>query len=351
MTVDLFSCDCECGCAAKVPAGSLARMLHDLDLPQCPELVLGPETLDDAGIYRISADKCLVQTIDFFPPVARDPYVYGQIAAANSLSDVYAMGGTPLTVLAVVCFPAEQFGPEVLREMTRGAIDKCREAGAVLLGGHSIVDAQPKYGFAVTGVVHPDDIVDNAGARPGDAFILTKPLGSGTTIMAAKAGLASKAHEDGANRTMATLNAEAARLAGKHGAHACTDVTGFGLLGHALQLARASDVAVALWVERIPTLPSALEYAGMGLLPAAAYSNRQYVADAVEFAEDVTRAEQDLLFDPQTSGGLLIACPPEQAQALVEEARHVLTTPCDIVGQAEPPGPQIPPRIRASRLP
>lgn len=331
--VDLFDCDCECGCAAKVPANRLAGMLRDLDLPTSPDLIVGPESLDDAGVYRIAEGKCLVQTIDYFPPVARDPYTYGQIAAANALSDVYAMGGTPLTAMAIVCFPARTFGPEVLTEIMRGAVDQLRLAGVVLVGGHSIVDAQPKYGLAVTGVVHPSEIMDNAHAQPGDRLILTKPLGTGTTIMAAKAGLATPEHEAEANRCMAALNFEASRLARKYGAHACTDVTGFGLLGHAMQLARASDVGLELSFDQIPRLDGVLEFASMGLLPAAAYSNRKYVHDAAVFTGDFELAEQDLLFDPQTSGGLLIACPSASAHALADEARQSLATASAVVGQ------------------
>ena len=330
--VDLFDCECECGCAAKLPAERLTEMLRGLALPTSPAVLVGPETLDDAGVYQISPDQCLVQSVDYFPPVARDPYVYGQIAAANSLSDVYAMGGTPLTALAIVCFPAHSLPPSVLREITRGAVDKLREARVVLLGGHSIIDPQPKYGLAVTGTAAPDAIMDNAHARPGDLLVLTKPLGTGAAIMAAKAGLASQEQEDESNRSMAALNATASRLARQHAAHACTDITGFGLLGHAMQMAHASDVEIELDVDHIPRLDGALGFADMGLLSAATYSNRQYVGEAVEFAEDVELAEQDLLFDPQTSGGLLIACPAEHAQALLGAARRELTTLCAIVG-------------------
>lgn len=333
MPVDLFSIDCECGCAAKVSADRLAEILREVNLPTRPEVLVGPETLDDAGIYQISDDQCLVQTIDFFPPAARDPYTYGQIAAANSLSDVYAMGGEPLMALAVVCFPAETLGVEVLQEITKGAVDKLREAGAVLLGGHSIIDEQPKYGLAVTGVVRPADIMDNAHARPGDALILTKPLGTGITIMAAKAGMASREQEEQANRSMSALNADASRIARECGATSCTDVTGFGLLGHALQMARASGVSMEFNVDALPRLDGVLDYAAMGLLPAATYSNRAYVGDAVRFDDDIALAEQDLLFDPQTSGGLLIACRQDKADDAMARAREVLPTRCAAVGR------------------
>ncbi|MHC4713007.1 MAG: selenide, water dikinase SelD [Planctomycetota bacterium] len=332
MKVDLFTLDCECGCAAKVPADQISGILRDLDIPGGPEVVIGPQTLDDAGVYRLSNGQCLVQTVDYFPPVARDPYVYGQIAAANSLSDVYAMGADPLTALAVVCFPAESLGVDVLSEITRGAADKLREAGVVLLGGHSVVDPQPKYGLCVTGVVSCGEIIDNAHARPGDALILTKPLGTGLTIMAVKAGMADAEREDTANRCMAALNRDAARIAREHGVSSCTDITGFGFLGHACQMARASGVSMEIFVDHLPKLAGVVEYAATGLLSGAAYANRRYVSDGVTFAEDISLAEQDLLFDPQTSGGLLACCPHETADAMLEAARGALSTECAIVG-------------------
>ena len=333
MPVDLFGLDCECGCAAKIPAGRLACILGNLDLPASPALLVGAETLDDAGVYRISDDQCLVQTVDFFPPVARDPHTYGRIAAANSLSDVYAMGGKPLTALAVVCFPAESLGPEVLEEITRGAVETLKEADAILLGGHSIVDPQPKYGLAVTGVVQPDGIMDNARARPGDLLLLTKPLGTGVTIMAAKAGIASREQEKTANRSMATLNCEASRIALECDVISCTDVTGFGLLGHAMQMAKASGVSLEIWIDQIPELDGALGFAATGLLSGATYANREYVGDSVEFSKDIELAEQDLLFDPQTSGGLLICCPQDKVDELLGQADKRITTPHAVVGR------------------
>lgn len=333
MSVDLFAMGGECGCAAKVPASSLSSVLRNVELPGGPRVLIGPETLDDAGVYRISDEQCLVQTVDYFPPVARDPYTYGQIAAANSLSDVYAMGGKPLTALAVVCFPAGTLEMEVLGQITRGAVDKLKEAGAVLLGGHSIVDPLVKYGLAVTGVVRPDRILDNAHARPGDALILTKPIGTGVTILGVKAGMADEAREAEANRCMSTLNKDASEIALACGATSCTDVTGFGLLGHAIQMAAASEVSMEIWIDDVPKLCGALEFAETGLLSAAAYANREYVGDRVEFAKDISLAEQDILFDPQTSGGLLVCCPADRAKETIGRARKSLTTPCAIVGK------------------
>jgi selenide,water dikinase len=318
-SIDLFELAGECGCAAKVPAGQLACALADLDLPDDPAVLVGIRTLDDAGIYALDDERCLVQTVDFFPPVARDPYTYGRIAAANALSDVYAMGGRPLTALAIVCFPAKALPLAALGAISRGAADALAEAGCALLGGHSIVDSQPKFGLAVTGVVARGAILDNAHARPGDLLLLTKPLGTGLTIMAIKARLATERQEADVNRSMAALNAEAARLAAAHGVRAATDVTGFGLLGHALQLARASDVTLEFHVDALPRLDGVRDFAALGLLSAAAYGNRAYVGEAVEFAEGIALADQDLCFDPQTSGGLLLACPAERASALVAE--------------------------------
>lgn len=314
--IDLFALTAECGCAAKLPAGQLAGILRGITLRPDPAVLVGPETLDDAGIYALDDEQCLVQTLDFFPPVARDPYTYGQIAAANSLSDVYAMGGRPLTALAIVCFPATQLPLEALAEMTRGATDKLAEARCALLGGHSVIDSVPKYGFAITGLVPRARVTDNAHMQPGDALVLTKPLGTGLTIMAVKAGMATEAQEAAANRSMATLNAEAARLGALHGVHAATDITGFGLLGHAMQMAKASGVSLEFFANALPRLDGVQGFAEMGLCAAATYSNRAYVGDAVGFDPAISLADQDLCFDPQTSGGLLLACPGDRVQHL-----------------------------------
>jgi selenide,water dikinase len=332
MNIDLFDSVTECGCAAKVPAQELAGLLRGVEIPTDPAVLVGPETLDDAGVYRLSDEQCLVQTVDFFPPVARDPEDYGRIATANALSDVYAMGGRPLTALAVVCFPSRLLQEGVLGAVTRGASEKLREAGCVLLGGHSVLDPQAKFGLSVTGVVSPGELLTNARARPGDVLVITKPIGTGVTIMAVRAGMASAEQERDANRTMATLNARAAELARRCGAVCATDITGFGLLGHALQLARASGVALEIGVEGVPLLDGVVAFAEQGLLSAAAYANRDYLGDAVRFDDDVAPPFRDLLFDPQTSGGLLICCPPSRVAALVGWAREELSTPIGVVG-------------------
>jgi selenide, water dikinase len=346
MTVDLFESVTECGCAAKVPAQELSTMLRGVEVPTSPAVLVGPGTLDDAGVYRLSSEHCLVQTVDFFPPVARDPEEYGRIAAANALSDVYAMGGKPLTALAIVCFPSQFVRQGALGAIIRGASAILREAGCVLLGGHSILDPQPKFGLAVTGVVDPTEMFTNAQARPGDVLILTKPLGTGVTIMAIRAGMASAEQERAANRSMAALNEKAAELARQCGVRCATDITGFGLLGHALQLARASDVALEISVDDVPLLDGARGFAEQGLLSAAAYTNRAYAGDSVQFDDDVTLPARDLLFDPQTSGGLLICCPPSRAADLVGWAREQIPTASGIVGRVVEPAGRTPISVR-----
>jgi selenide, water dikinase len=339
MMIDLFDSVTECGCAAKVPAAELSQMLRGLEIPSNAAVLVGPETFDDAGVYRLSNEHCLVQTVDFFPPVARDPQEYGRIAVANALSDVYAMGGKPLTALAIICVPSQLVRQGVVRTITRAASEKLREAGCVLLGGHSILDPQLKFGLAVTGVVDPHVMFTNAQARPGDVLILTKPLGGGTTIMAIRAGMASAEQERTANQVMEALNDKAAQVARQCEVRCSTDITGFGMLGHAIQLARASGVALEIGFAGIPLLDGALGFAEQGLLPAAAYTNRAYVGDAVHFDSNLPLAACDLLFDPQTSGGLLICCPPSRAADFVDWAREQLPTPVGVVGRVvEPTG-------------
>ncbi len=333
MVIDLFESVLECGCAAKIPAQQLAGLLKSEEMPTNEFVLVGPSTLDDAGVYRLSGQQSLVQTVDFFPPVARDPGDYGRIAAANSLSDIYAMGGKPLTALAVACFPSDLVRRGALRAVTHGACEKLREAGCVLLGGHSLLDPQVKFGLSVTGLVHPEALLTNSRAKAGDVLVLTKPLGTGVTIMALRAGMASAEQEMTANRSMMALNAKAAELARRCEADCATDITGFGFLGHAMQLACASGVALEVGFDGVPILDGAHGFAELGLLSAAAYTNRDYVGDAVEFDEDVPLAARDLLFDPQTSGGLLICCPPSQAARLVSWARAELPTPAGIVGR------------------
>ena len=278
---------------------------------------MGIDTADDAGVYRLNDETALIQTLDFFTPIVDDPYLFGQIAATNSLSDVYAMGGKPLTAMNIVTFPICRLAPEVLLAILSGGQQKIAEAGAVMLGGHTIDDDEPKYGLSVTGVVHPDKVLTNAGAQPGDALILTKAIGTGVLYTALKAELF-PAGVAAAAASMTQLNRYAAEVMTRFPVHACTDITGFGLLGHAFELAAGSAVDLELDSRAVPLLPDAVEAAGMGLVPAGAYANRDYL-NQVEFRPEVPVNLQDLLFDPQTSGGLLISLAEDLASDLLAE--------------------------------
>jgi len=274
-----------------------------------------------------------VQTVDFFTPVVDEPYWYGAIAAANSFSDVYAMGGTPLTALNLVCFPIDSAPADILADILRGGYDKAQEAGVVILGGHSVDDPEPKYGMAVTGVVHPQKVITNADAKPGDLLVLTKPLGTGIITTAAKFDECPADVLDEAIRVMATLNAGAAQAMQEVGVHSATDVTGFGLIGHLHQMAQASGVAIRLHAGRVPLLPAAERLALQGNTTRGGSLNREYVAELLRFSDRVPLSLQHVLLDPQTSGGLVIAVEPERVSALLE-ALHARQTPCaEVIGE------------------
>ena len=290
-------------------------------------VLVGLDTSDDAGVFQISHDFALVQTLDFFSPMTDDPYMFGQIAAANSLSDVYAMGGTPLTALNIVCY-ATCIEPEVMGEVMRGGAEKCREAGVVVLGGHTVENQDVKYGLSVTGVVHPKQIISNAGARATDKLILTKPLGSGIIFTASKAGLAADSHVAIALQQMSLLNNKSAQILKGFGVLGGTDITGFGLLGHCMELARASGVELELWASQMPLLPGVTQYASMGLIPAGAYRNAEHFGGGVEFADSVEETLKDILYDPQTSGGLLFAIPAERATEALQQLREAGVDAC-----------------------
>ncbi|MHB8790076.1 MAG: selenide, water dikinase SelD [Desulfobulbaceae bacterium] len=304
------------GCAAKLPPGDLDRALCGLDLPVDDNLLVGLERADDAGVYRISDDLALVQTLDFFPPMVDDPFSFGRIAAANALSDIYAMGGTPKTAMNIVAFPAKTLDLSVLRQIIEGGLHALREAGAVLVGGHTIDDPELKYGLAVTGFIHPDRILTKKRLRAGDKLILTKPLGTGIICTAIKAGMAGDTVTERVIANMATLNREAAEVMSGFAVSACTDITGFGFLGHLAEMVVDSGLGVRINAAALPHYPEALEFAAMGLLPAGAYHNRTFRGSFVDFAPAVPPIVRDLLFDPQTSGGLLIAVAADQAAAL-----------------------------------
>jgi selenide,water dikinase len=307
------------GCGAKVGAGVLAQLLEGIKIHQDPNLLVGFDKSDDASVYKVSDDLALVQTVDFFPPIADDPYTFGQIAATNALSDVYAMGGEPKLCLNIMAVPADM-PKETVHQMLRGGYDKVYEAGALITGGHSILDEEPKYGLAVTGFVHPDRVLTNSGAKPGDVLLFTKPLGIGVLTTAAKAGMASQAGTDLALKLMTTLNKSARDAMVKYRVHACTDVTGFGMLGHLTEMAQGSDVEVQLYVNQVDLIPESLELARMGILPEGMYRNRAFAETGVD-AGDTELAKQDLLYDPQTAGGLLMAVDPADADTLLAELR------------------------------
>jgi len=291
--------------------------LSGLEFPSDENVIIGLDRADDAGVYRISNDLALIQTVDFFTPVVDDPYWFGQIAAANALSDVYAMGGTPKTAMNLVAFPAREMDLTILRQIIQGGIDKLKEAGVVLIGGHSIEDKEIKYGLSVTGVIDPARVLANNSLRPGDRLVLTKPLGTGIINTAIKAAMASAELADKVTRLMAALNREAAGIMADFTISACTDVTGFGLLGHLAEMVCGSGTSARVASGQVPVIPEALELASMGLIPAGAYKNKEFREKMIAFAETVPRALQDVLFDPQTSGGLLISVSYNQAAALV----------------------------------
>jgi selenide,water dikinase len=285
--------------------------------PTDGNVLVGLDRADDAGVYKVSDELALIQTVDFFTPIVDDPYWFGQIAAANALSDVYAMGGIPKTAMNLVAFPVKDMDLSVLRAVIQGGIDKLAEAETVLIGGHSIEDKELKYGLSVTGFVHPARVLTKQNLQPGDGLVLTKPLGTGIVNTAIKAGMASADLTESVTRLMAALNRIAAETMARFDVHACTDVTGFGLLGHLAEMVSGSGRSVRVFAERIPVIEDALTFAAMGLIPAGAYKNREFRAGMIEVADGVARERQDILFDPQTSGGLLICMPEAQAEALV----------------------------------
>jgi len=296
--------------------------------------MLGMASLDDAGVYKLTDDLAIIQTVDFFTPIVDDPYMFGQIATANALSDVYTMGGKPLTAMNIVCFPVQSMDISILKDILRGGIDKMRQAGVLLIGGHSIDDTELKYGLSVTGTIHPKRLITNSGARAGDKLILTKPLGTGIINTALKAGVADAETVDRVTQSMATLNDKASELMQEVGVHACTDITGFGFLGHTAQLAQNSQVGIKIAVNAIPFFPEADGFARQGLCPGGLYRNREFYSFSVRMADTVPIHMQDILFDAQTSGGLLICLAPSKAERLLAKLHHAGVKDAAIVGEA-----------------
>ena len=285
-------------------------------------MLVGFNKADDAGVFLINEEQALVQTVDFFPPIVDDPYYFGQIAAANALSDVYAMGGKPLTALNIVGFPKGKMPPEILTGILKGAGEKIEEAGAVVVGGHSIKDQELKFGLAVTGLVNPNKIITNAGAGAGDRLYLTKPLGTGIITTGIKRNKVGKELVETVTKQMAALNKDAAEMTVKHKARAATDITGFGLLGHAYEMASASGVSIRLRAEKVPLLDRAKELADEGMIPGGANDNREYLEDKVQISEGVDKSIEKVLFDPQTSGGLFIAVSADRAEKFEDDMRE-----------------------------
>jgi selenide,water dikinase len=298
------------------------------------------ERAEDAGVYKLNDELAIVQTLDFFTPVVDDPYTFGQVAAANALSDVYAMGGRPLTAMNIVCFPVKTMDISVLRKILAGGLDKIREAGAILIGGHSVEDEELKYGLSVSGVIHPAKVVLNTGARAGDKLILTKPLGTGIINTALKAKMADEGTVSRVVNCMATLNRKASELMMEAGVHACTDVTGFGLLGHACEMIEGTDVGMVIYSDAVPFFPEAEEFAMMGLVPAGTYRNKEFRSHMVEVATNISDDRLLILFDAQTSGGLLISVPSPGAEELLNNLHEAGIREAAVIGKivAEPKG-------------
>ena len=311
------------GCGAKLGAGTLAKMLEGFRTHSDPRLIVGYDKSDDASVYVLDEKTALIQTTDFFPPIVDDPYLYGRIAATNALSDVYAMGGEPKLALNILC-AAEGMADETIRQILRGGYDAAYEGGAIITGGHTIKGAEPIYGLAVSGFVHPQKVLTNSNAKPGDVLILTKPLGVGILTTGAKADMVEKEVLDRIYAQMATLNKAARDIMVQYPVHSCTDVTGFGLMGHSFEMAQGSGCTIHIQTGKVPHHPEALELASMGLVPAGAYRNRQYAQAGAAVRGSISLALEDILYDPQTSGGLLFAQPEAEAQSCLAQLRQAI---------------------------
>lgn len=338
--IKLTSYSTKGGCGCKIGPADLSQVIRKLPRPEPnPNLLVGIDTSDDAGVYKLNDELALVQTVDFFTPIVDDPYSFGQVAAANAISDIYAMGGKPLTALNIVAFPIRTLDKDVLAEILRGAADKSKEAGITLVGGHSIDDNEPKFGMAVTGLVHPDRVLTNAGAKPGDKLILTKPIGVGILTTSIKKGQLSDEEVKRVTEVMATLNRKSAETMERFEVHACTDVTGFGLMGHSLEMAKGSGVGIRIHYGQVPVLPRVRELAEAGFVPGGTKNNYAHVQDSVAYDDTLDQIAQWILCDAVTSGGLLIAVAGEQAEELLAELRNA-GVEAGIIGEttAEHPG-------------
>ncbi|MFY9175269.1 MAG: selenide, water dikinase SelD [Peptococcia bacterium] len=350
--IQLTSLTSECGGAAKIGQGELLQVLGNLPKSNNPQLMVGIETSDDAGVFLLNEETALIQTVDFFTPIADDPYIFGAIAAANALSDIYAMGGRPILAMNIMAFPLNELPYQVLADILRGGADKVIEAGAVLVGGHSIKDKEPKYGLSVTGIAHPSEIWTNAGAKPGDVLIITKPLGVGIITAALKKKGSQESDmteeviippevEQKAFEVMLELNARGAITAKSFQVHACTDITGFGLLGHGWEIANNSGVTLEFWSGKIPVIEGTRDLAVQGYISEGNYDNLKYLEDKVYFDPQVGTIERHIMADPIISGGLLLAVPEDEAEELLNRLLKANITNAAIIGRVLEGEPRI----------
>lgn len=335
-TFDLLSTVEAGGCSAKIPAGQLHKIVSKI--PQCSSdnLLVGNDSSDDALVYKMNKEQAIIQTTDFFPPVCSSPYIFGQIAAANALSDIYAMGGTAITALNLVQFPSATIPISVLQEILTGGAEKVMESGAVLAGGHTIDGPVPVYGLSVTGTVHPDKVITNCAAREGELVCLTKALGTGTIIAGEKIGETKREWYDGALDSMRLLNRDGAKLLQKYDIKCATDITGFGLLGHLLEVARGSNVILAVESSMLPLLSGAEELVNDGCIPGAAFRNLKHIEKDVDFKNSLSYSRRMLTVDAQTSGGLCFSCPAEVHDELINELKEVGYIHTSVIGTVEP---------------
>jgi selenide,water dikinase len=333
MKTDLLKMVEQGGCSSKIPPKQLEEVLKHLPVPVDPDILVNIDTHDDAGVYRINDELALVLTTDFFPPVCSDPYEFGQIAAANSVSDVYAMGGTPVLALNIMMFPASKLPVETYGEILRGGFDKAKEAGVKIIGGHTIDDTPPKYGLAVVGFVHPKKLTTNTGAKQGDYLILTKPIGSGIILAGHRLGMTSEADLKEALEYMKLLNRSGAEVMKKFEITGATDITGFGLAGHTLKMARASSVSINICMSAVPLLSNTLKLADEGCIPGASFTNLDYAEDDTDFSKDLNYNLKMIAFDAQTSGGLLISVQAARADEMLNELKSAGLYRSSIIGK------------------
>jgi cysteine desulfurase len=329
------------GCACKIRPQELERILKEIPLSENPAILVDLRTSDDAAVYRISENMAIVQTVDFIPPIVDDPYSYGAIAAANALSDIYAMGGKPLFALSIIAFPGKLLPVEVLKEIIKGATDKTAEAEISIIGGHSIEDTEPKFGLVVTGSIDPEKILTNSGARPGDVIVLTKPLGTGILSTGMKKGLTDHNSDNKMIAVMCELNKTSCEVMTRFPVSACTDVTGFGLLGHLREMVKGAGVRAEIWSGKVPGLPGVTELIAAGIIPGGTLNNLDYVKDVIEWAADVPDPDKFILADAQTSGGLMIMLPEEFAGQFIRELRSNGVQDVVIIGKIMEGAPSI----------